>query len=90
MGMLEDQIWLMPSMSKSNELSKKRQGSSHRDSEKTKQPLFSHYQCQETSFNLISFIQTFGSKLILMPLMVKIFWPGSESENMSLDVFESK
>lgn len=77
-------------MLKGNELSKKRQGPSPRDSEQTKTPLFCPDERQETSFNLIAFTQTVSSKLILMPLMVKIYWPGLKSDNMNLDVFESK
>lgn len=89
-GRLEDQTWLMSSMLKGSELSKKRQGPSPWDSEQTKRPLFCPDERQETSFNLIAFIRTFSRKLILMPLVVKIFWSGLESDNMSLDVFESK
>lgn len=90
MGWFEDQTWLRPSMSKSNKLSKKRQGPSTRKSEKTKKLLFRPAECQETSFNLIAFIQTFSRKLIHMPLMVKIFWPELKSDNIRITVFESK
>lgn len=74
----EDQTWLKPSTSKSNKLSKKRQGPGTRESEKTKKLLFCPDERQETSFNLIACIWTFSSKLILMPLIVKIFWPRVE------------
>lgn len=71
MGGFEDQTWLGPSMSKSSKLSKKRQGPSTRESEKTKKLLFCPDECQETSLNLIAFIQIFCRNLTLMPLMVK-------------------
>lgn len=90
MGRFEDQTQLTPSMPKCNELSEKRQGQSPRDSEKTKKPVFCSDGCQETSFNLTDFTQTFSSKLILMSLTVKIFWSGLASDTMSLDVFKSR
>lgn len=90
MGRFEDPTWPPPSMWKSTELSKKRQWLSPRESEKTKKPVFCPGERQETSFNLIALPQTFSSKRILVLLRVEIFYPGSESDNMSLDVFESK
>lgn len=88
LGRPEDQTWPKPSMSESNELSQKRGGPTPWESGNTKGPL-SLLTRTRNPLQPPAFTPTLSSKLISMPLLLKI-WPVSESDNMSSDAFESQ